>query len=777
MFQRRCVAASLLFVLAAAAHAAGQVERGEIRLTVIDQTGLPLGATGTLMSEAPQLFRTFTIDGSGRFALQDLPFGTFRLIVERSGFVPYSDLVDVRSAVPRTLSIQLSLAAVSSDVTVTTERPLIDPSRAGVTFSIGAPQIQDALPAVPGRRMLELVDAQPGWLMEANGVLHPRGSEYQTLFVIDGVPMDENRSPAFAPDLQEGELQGVGVLTGNFPAEYGRKLGGVVEVTTARDIEHGLHAIVDAGGGSFGTASAGASARYGWNHRAVTLGGSWARTDRYLDPPTEDNFSNEGSLSGVTGAYDDQLTEADRLRVTWHHRSTSFLVPNERIQEEAGQRQERTGTEDLVQGAWTRLFRSRYVFNARGMAERIGAELSSNPLSTPIVVSQERSVSRGFVNASVAADFGRHQVKFGGDAIAAPARESLSYLITDRSAFAPGTAMRFAFAERGTDREQSLFAQDTMRLGLFTASVGLRWDRYAFLVDATAFSPRLGVAWSAPNADLVLRASYDRAFQTPAIENLLLASSAQVEAASANIQRLPVEPSHGDFVEAGLTAGIRGKLRVDVTAYNRSFSHFADDDVFLNTGVSFPVAFDSARVRGLDTKLTLLQAGRFSGFASYSLLKGTAQLPLVGGLFIGTDQLEQLKDEGDVIITQDQRHTLRGQLRFTVSNRLWLAATLRYGSGLPIELEDAADKGELAEQFGEEVLDRVDFERGRVRANASLDLGAGWSMWRNGGHRLNFRFEAANLTDRLNVINFAGLFSGTAIAAPRSLTVRAQWQF
>jgi hypothetical protein len=33
------------------------------------------------------------------------------------------------------------------------------------------------------------------------------------------------------------------------------------------------------------------------------------------------------------------------------------------------------------------------------------------------------------------------------------------------------------------------------------------------------------------------------------------------------------------------------------------------------------------------------------------------------------------------------------------------------------------------------------------------------------------------LTDRLNVINFAGLFSGTAIAAPRSFSLRLMIEF
>src|SRR5262249_1872376 len=160
---------------------------------------------------------------------------------------------------------------------VSVPAPLVDPDRTGVTYAISASQVIDYVSAVPGRRLLDLVDEQPGWLMEANGVLHPRGSEYQTLFVVDGVPMDDNRSPAFAPENQDGPVASVSVLTGNFPAEYGRKLGGVVEVTTVSDIEQGLHGTFDAGVGSFGTASASASAAYGSKTRSLSLAASSGR--------------------------------------------------------------------------------------------------------------------------------------------------------------------------------------------------------------------------------------------------------------------------------------------------------------------------------------------------------------------------------------------------------------------------------------------------------------------------------------------------------------------
>jgi hypothetical protein len=37
--------------------------------------------------------------------------------------------------------------------------------------------------------------------------------------------------------------------------------------------------------------------------------------------------------------------------------------------------------------------------------------------------------------------------------------------------------------------------------------------------------------------------------------------------------------------------------------------------------------------------------------------------------------------------------------------------------------------------------------------------------------------DVLNLTNRLNVINFAGLFSGTALGPPRSVALRIQAAF
>ena len=43
--------------------------------------------------------------------------------------------------------------------------------------------------------------------------------------------------------------------------------------------------------------------------------------------------------------------------------------------------------------------------------------------------------------------------------------------------------------------------------------------------------------------------------------------------------------------------------------------------------------------------------------------------------------------------------------------------------------------------------------------------------------QVNLQVQGSNLTNRLNVINFASLFSGTAVATPRSFGLRLKTSF
>ncbi len=759
------------------APAFGQFQTGEVRVSVTDPSGLAVPSTVSLSSEATRTARVEKTNDAGQLTFMHIPFGVYQLKVERASFMPYSTLLEVRSAIPREVHVQLSVKAPSTEVTVTDKATLIDTHRTGVTYSVGTQQIDEEQAAIPNRGLLNLVNEQPGWLYEANGVLHPRGSEYQTLFVVDGVPMDENRSPAFAPGLETTEVSELNVITANIPAEFGRKLGGIVEVTTAQDLRQGLHGSAEFGGGSFGTLNGFTSLSYGWSGSALTISAQAMHTDHYLDPPVLGNYTNAGTSDGISAAYDWSISNADRLHLAFNRSQASFEVPNENLQQAAGQLQNRNAPEDLGQANYSHAFSAKLLLNIRLVVEDLSANLWSNRVATPIIASQQRGFRRTYLNTSLSATYGRHDMNFGGDASYTPITEALQYQITDPSYFDPGTPATFNFYSHAVDREQALWAQDNIRFKNLTVSAGLRWDHYSLLVHDYAFSPRLGAAYYLNRTNTVFRASYDRVFQTPALENLLLASSPEVSSLSPEVVRIPVPPSLGNYFEAGFTQGIFNKARLDVSFYKRTFVNYADDDVFLNTGISFPIAFANARIHGVDVKLDLPGWHELSGFLSYSNMAGIAHLPVVGGLFLGDDAEGVLGVTSSFPISQDERNYARGRARYQITPRVWAAVSAEYGSGLPVDIGGDIDIPVLTAEYGTQIIDRVNFSAGRVRPNFSLDIAAGADLWKREHSVLRVQGQISNLTNKLNLINFAGLFSGTAVAPPRSANAGLQFEF
>ncbi len=751
----------------------GQSSTGELRLTVSDASGLPVQCPVTLVSEANDVSQQLATAADGVSIAKRLPFGRYHLVIAQPGFALYDNLIDINSIVPLSLHVTLTPAAVQAQVTVRAENTLLDPHATSAVNRMGADTLQQRITALPGHSLPDVVNTEPGWLLEANGILHPRGSEYQVQYVVDGLPITDNRSPSFAPEIDADDVHSMTILTGGYPAEYGRKLGGVIEIGTAANPRRGLHGSAVGSFGSFDTGGGDASAQYGWRRTLIGASGSVAHTDRYLDPPVEENFTNSGTASDAAMQFEREFSDTDRLGLVVRHGQTRFLVPNERVQEDAGQRQDRNSRDTTADISYQRIFSS-VVADVRGMVRSVGAGLSSNASSTPIAAFQDRGFDEGYVKGTIAGHAGVHEWKAGIDADFSSVHEAFSYVLTDRSAFDPSTPATFSFDGRGTDREQAAFIQDQLRAGAWTIDAGLRWDRYDFLVHEQAVSPRFGVAWS-PRGDFVLRASYDRAFQTPAIENLLLASSPSLDSLNDSVMRLPVHPSLGHFFEAGLSKRLSSVARVDLTEYARRMTNFADDDLLLNTGVSFPIAFSRAEIHGTEVKLEIPHWGAWSGFVSYSFMRGTGFQPITGGLFLGDDASSALTSTGAFPISQDQRQTVRGRVGYQLSSRAWLAVAGSYNSGLPVEFD--GDPAQALAQYGPRIVDQVNFEDGRVRSSLSLDAAFSVTAFKTGRRQIRVQANVINLTDRLNVINFAGLFSGTALAAPRSFGVRVYLDF
>jgi len=756
--------------LATPAAAYGQVMEGELRVSVTDPDGRPVTAQVELIGRNPQFSFAIRADGSGLARLERLPLGAYRLLVRQSGFQDVDEAVEIRSAVPQVRDVRLRIAGVATEVTVTESAPLLDTAQPAVVLQVGRGRLDETPGTTLGRSTIDVVTTMPGWLLEANAVLHPRGSEYDTQYVVDGMPVYDNRSIGFAPAFENSEFEAVNILTAGMPAEYGRRLGGVIALDTRRIGARGSSSEAAFQTGSFGNHAGSLLHQYRSEKTAFSFGAHAGRTDRYLDPPSLENFTNEASAGGLSARFERDLSDQDRLTLYFRSNRTNFLAPNDLVQQAASQRQDRRSSETAGQIHYQHVFSSRALMTMRGMVRDLTAQLWSNPQSTPVFVEQDRGFREGALIGGVTIEDERHTLKFGGDLRVNRIRER--FLLAEPDEL-PEFDVSFDDRERST--ETSLFIQDNLRLGNFSAGAGLRFDHYNLLIEDNAFSPRVALGYYIPRADLMLRASYDRIFQPPPMENLLLSSAAESLDIDEVEEAAPVPASRANFFEVGLRKPLWNIFRLDVSHYWRTFRNYIDDDVFLNTGVSFPITFDTARIEGTEVRLEMPRWKRFSSFVSYSNMIGRAGSPVTGGLFIRGGEAEELRDVVEHFpISQDQRNTVAAQVRFEPHRRVWLAVDTRYGSGLPVELEDDDDE---AQPIAQSILDKVNFERGRIRPNFNLNFSAGVRMWEQEARSATLQFDVRNAIDRLNVINFTGLFSGTALAPGRQMTLQARVRF
>src|SRR5262249_47132424 len=135
-------------------------------------------------------------------------------------------------------------------------------------------------------------------------VLHsarPRfqGAHSQGQFVIDGQTISDQTGVTFSNSIDPGIAQSIEVVYGNVLAEYGEKVGTVVNMTTRSGLAAPFALDVYGGGARYSTYEAGLSAAGGSRNWGAFASLNGSRSDRFLDPVNFDNLHNDGdSLRG-----------------------------------------------------------------------------------------------------------------------------------------------------------------------------------------------------------------------------------------------------------------------------------------------------------------------------------------------------------------------------------------------------------------------------------------------------------------------------------------------
>ena len=790
-----------------------QSNSGELRLTVTDPSGLSVKCTVEIVSQSNQYRHTFTTDTQGNLDAKRLPYGLYQVQIQAPGFAEVSESVEIRSALPLDHTSRLKVAAVSESVKVSASATLVDPYRASSVNEMGPETIENRLTALPGRSMQDLVNSEPGWLYEGNAVLHPRGSEYQTQFVVDGIPLTDNRSPSFGPEVEADDVDSLKICTAGIPAEFGRKMGGVVEVNTLKSADPGFHGQLTLFGGAYDTGGINTQDQYTWNKNTFGLSASGNMTGHYLNPVVPQNYTNDGTTGSFSVSYERELTPKDRLTLIVRHELARYEIPNEFVQQNGAyvpnadntvgcppvppadelsdcvfipgtQLQTGDNFETIGSVAYQHIFSSEAIGSLRGMARDNSNDFYSNPSSWPLIATQHNDFKEIYFNGNFSVHHGSQEWKAGLESDAIFLHENFRYLMPDCAdpsdpqcpinlGILDAGATTFAFTGSRPDLEQSAYVQDLIRLGNWTVNAGLRWDHYQLLLNQNALSPRVAISRYFPSLGVNLHASYDRIFQTPSFENILLASSPAAEALDTSVPavQLPVQPSHGNYYELGSTKAFFEKLRLDANMFRRDVNNYADDSQVLSTGISFPIAFRKAILYGAEVKLEVPHWGRFSGFASYSYIVGNVWNPVTGGLFLGDDASGATSQlTGHFPDSQDQRNTVRVRVRYQVAPRLWVAVGADYNSGLPFQPDLTPQQ--YATEYGQVVINHLNFNLGRISPYFTQNASVGADLYQREKRSVRLQADVQNLSNELEVIDFGGLFSGNALGPSRQYTFR-----
>ncbi len=800
----------LSFVVPAAAQSSGLV-----RGTVTDpSSAVVAGATVTIEGLSSNYKRTAQTDQEGAYQFYNVPFADYKLAVSATGFADATDTVAVHSGSPIDKPFSLAPAGASEEVTVT------DASAAqhmvGTEYTVASSTIEKLPTAAPSRQIEGVLLQLPGIVADENGRFHPRGAHYQASFVVDGIQVTDQMSTVFANNFDAQNIEGVNLISGFVPPEYGNKVAAVINVASKSGLGSNREV--------FGNVSFGVGSFSQWDTSAQ-LGGqigqdfgyffsaSHTQSRRYLDAPFQnasafgltagdEGFHNNGDGQRYFTRLDWTANQSNVFKVTLFGGRSLFDVPNLASQELAGQDQQQYIRDIAVYPSWLHVFNQSWSVNLAPYYRTSDARLISSQFDTPLEASQERHLTSAGVNASATYTGHGHTAKFGLDASAVPIGENFAFAITDPDFNAPDSEEFnpnllpydltrgggfFRFSDTTTGHQYAFYAQDSYSYGGLTVSGGLRYDNYRLLQTEDAWSPRVGVSYVFPTRTAV-RASYNRVFQTPSNENLLISSS-PLAAALIPPDRLAelggvgvslVPPERSNWFETGISQGVGSLFTVDASYYAKNVDFLHDNDQFLNTGIVFPIALASGRVRGVELRVDVPRHEGFSGSFSISHSKAEAFPPFVGGLFLSEEAVELLEREGQPFrIDHDQPLASSFLVSWESNERLGLFATFegRYDSGLVTEIEDldeVAANPDLAPG-----LPLVDLSEDplRVKSRFLLSASVGKELFKREHYSARLQFSALNLTNQDRLYNFLSVFSGTHYVPPRSIAARIEFEF
>ncbi|HUI53207.1 MAG TPA: TonB-dependent receptor, partial [Terriglobales bacterium] len=304
---------------------------GSIDGTVKDPSGAAVqGASVTIANPVSGLVRTIQSGDDGTFHFLNVPFNPYHMTVSAKGFANFAQDVEVRSAVPVTAAVVLTLGAATESVVVQENgSDLVENTS---TFHTDVER--DLFQKVPLESQSSSVSSlvtlvTPGVAADSNGLFHGLGDHAENSFSVDGQPITDQQSKVFSNQIPADSIQSMEVISGAPPAEFGDKTSLVIKVDTRSGlgVKRPVGELIGSYG-SFGSSNLDFNVAYGGDHWGNFFAVNGLNSGRFLDPPQLSVIHSKGNEENVFDRVDYQFTPADALHLNLGYSRSWFQTPN-----------------------------------------------------------------------------------------------------------------------------------------------------------------------------------------------------------------------------------------------------------------------------------------------------------------------------------------------------------------------------------------------------------------------------------------------------------------
>ena len=622
---------------------------------------------------------------------------------------------------------------------------------------------------------------------------HVRQDHANQQFWIDGIPIPDTVTGAFADIVPPRAWERVDVILGGMEARYGNKTALVMDITSKSGTKPGFGS-VQVFGGSNETVNP--SFEYGGTIgekvRFYVLN-SYITTNRGLEPPTlgKTNNHNQSEKNNTYLRGDYQHDNKNNLSWIFLNSVAKFQIPTipnleanadvlallpgftpvnsqsvNQFQKENNQYTQLVWRHDVDS---SNFFQLGFYFR-RGVADfktdPLNALAYSDEVDAAQAASQRRvAYSGGFRLDHTWVPDSHHLVKSGFQFDYTRANNTAQIFAFDTSGGAPGDLVTRQASNQNIQTRQEFWLQDQWTINdHWTFNVGVRGDAIQGFYNEGQVSPRVGVTYRY-NKSNVFHAYYGRQFTPPNVEQVAFArlntqdTTAQPENPTGFRPR--AERSH--YFEVGSYHAVTKYATVQVTGYYKLAHYLSDAGQFGSTPLLNFFAFERGWQRGIDGALRVQFNDKLFGRGNVGWGQCKGYGLQSGQYLLEQAEIDDINSKGGVFCDHSQFMTSSAVLTYQFLERTNISGQMLYGSGL-----------RTAEEGGKT---NSSHESSYTVYNASLTHTINLP-WHN--QKMLLGFDILNLLDQKYFINRGEGSIGLGIAhagMPRSYFFRAQWFF